>query len=440
MEIAVVGLSFVLFAFLIIWGIPIGFAMGVAGFLGLLLSKSPLIAISFSQQVVFASTYGYTLAIVPLFIFMGNLLGGTDIMPTLFNLLQRVFGRVRGGLAHIVILLSAIFGACSGSSVAACGVFTPITLPSMEKLGYKRSFSAGCIASSATVAVMIPPSITMVIYGIITETSIGPLLIAGIIPGILNTALYMLTVVALVTLKPELAPLKATREQIKAERLQPGQVVIALTSVGVVVLAVMGGIYSGLFTPSQAGAVGAFVAFLIYLARKTKLPTSRFGTIIGEVAAMTAVIFVILIGATLFARFLELSGFISIFVDFVRGLSLPSLGIYVLIVFIYLLLGQVFDPMSMLVLTLPVFFPLVTEIGFDPIWFGVIVVQLVEIGALTPPMGLNVFTVSAATKGLISPEEAFKGVMPFVITCLGMIALLTAFPAIALWLPSKMIP
>lgn len=414
-------------------GVPVGLSLGVSGFAGFYLILGWDGALSQIQNLPYAISAQYVFALIPLFVLMGNLAVTGGIAKDLYDAADKWIGHRPGGLYLTTIFGSTGFAAVCGSTVVNSTVFTRIALPEMMRLGYSKSMAGACVASVGTMSAMIPPSLAMVIYGIICEVSIGKLFVAGIIPGLLMMLVYVLLVRVMVQLRPELAP---TREK-KAEWRDR---IVALGTAWTVVFVfglIMGGIYLGVFSPSQAGAAGAAATLVLALARR-RLTIRNLWQDLEGAAVVTAMLFVIIIGGMLFSRMLLLSGFITGLVDLVSAFSLNPLVIVLLFTGMYILLGCMMDAVSMMVVTLPFVFPVASAVGINPIWFGIIVVQLVEIGMVTPPIGLNLFATVSAAQGNVSMTDLVRGITPFVLASFAVLAMLIAFPQIVLWLPDRM--
>ena len=419
-------------------GVPIGLAMLLGAFAGLSLILGTGHALVFLDQAVFWTPVSYTLATVPLFIFMGALVGATGIMEELYRAIRRLLGGIPGALAHATVTGAALFAAVSGSQLASAGLFTRISMPEMIAHGYSPAFTAGLIAAAATMAVMIPPSLTMIMYGILTETPIGQLFIAGIVPGIIDAVLLYAAITLVAWRRPDWLGGRGHRGAGPAQGIRGAAQPVASTLwLFSLVGLIMGGIYTGFFTPSQAGAIGASGALVMYVVRWRRA-TAGLWDVTRDTVLLSASLFIIIIGAILFSRLLTLSGLLSTTIEVIAELETPPWQILLLIIAVYVLLGQIFDAMSLAVLTLPAVFPIVTQLGYDPVWFGVIFVQMVEIGAMTPPLGLNVFTVAAASGGRVSVGRAFMGTLPLATLELLVLGLLIVFPQLVLWLPGTM--
>jgi tripartite ATP-independent transporter DctM subunit len=344
-------------------------------------------------------------------------------------------GALRGGLAMATVMSSAAFGAASGSTIVNAAVFTKMAMPEMARFGYDVRLNAGCIAAAGTLAALIPPSILMVVYAVITEQSIGKLLIAGVVPGILTAIIYCTGIYVLARVRPDLAPL-ADLKFTWADRFESLKGVY-----GIMILfsIVVGGIYGGYFPATYAGAVGAFGAFLIALARRKLTPGSLIG-VLKEAAVTTSVIFIIVVGGMLFARFLTYSGLVTTLSSFMIGLGAGKYSYLLCFVVLFTILGCFIEPIAIMVMTLPIMFPVMKEAGFDPIWLGVVSVKLAEIGVLTPPVGLNVFVVKSSSPIPVTLGQAFAGVTPFILLDFLSLGLYVIFPEMITWLPNLTAP
>ena len=422
---------------LILMRMPIGFAMGLVGVVGfaLLVDWGP--AIAMLGQNTFDAGFSYTLSVLPLFIVMGNLVTRAGISGELFQAAHAFLGHRRGGLAMASVAACGGFSAVCGSSLATAATMSKVAMPPMRRYGYADSLAAGSIAAGGTLGILIPPSVIMVIYGLLTQADIGKLFIAGILPGILGIALYIAAVAVATWLKPELGP--------PAERMPWPERLRALKGVsGMLVLfaVIMGGIYGGIFTPTEAAGIGAFVAFLMAWLRG-RLTGPVLLELLVDSARTTAMLFLVIIGALLFANFVTFAGFADALKDWVQGLNLPPMAVLLAIVAIYVVLGCVLESLSMILLTVPIFYPIVTDLNFgmDPelvlIWFAVIVVVVTEISLITPPVGMNVFVLRGVLRD-VPLSTIFRGVTPFLISDVIRLALLILFPSVSLLLPSLM--
>ena len=420
-----------LVGFLLVSGAHIGVALGLGGILGMYLTIGPFAAMAQLATVPFATTNSFTLAVIPLFILMGSLATQARLTTDLYAAAYNWMSRLPGGLAMTTTIASAAFGAASGSTIVNAAVFTKMAMPEMTKLGYDKRLSAGCIAASGTLAAMIPPSVLMVIYAIVTEQSVGLMLVAGLVPGILTAAIFLLGIYVMVKRRPEIAPMPdepvSRREKIRSLKNVWG-IVFLFTLV-------IGGIYGGFFVPTYAGAVGAFGAFLIVLLKRRAQRAVLSETFL-EAVLTSATIFLVIIGGMLFARFLTYTGLVNSVSDYMITLGLPAGAYLAGFALLFLILGMLIEPIAIMVMTLPVMYPVMMAVGYDPIWLGVIVIKMAEISLITPPVGLNVFVVRSASPVPIRLEEVFAGVFPFILMEGVVLLLLIAFPEIVTFLPS----
>jgi tripartite ATP-independent transporter DctM subunit len=411
---------------------PIGIAMllvGIVGFAALNGTQAALAALG-SYPYQYAAVYDF--AVIPLFVLMGNLGSVSGMARSLYVAAYSWIGHVRGGLAHATILGCAGFAAVSGSSVASAVTMGKVCLPEMRRYNYSHRLSTGVIAAGGTLGILIPPSTAFVIYGLLTEQSIGKLLLAGILPGLLLAAIFMTTVAIWMRFKPQYGPPGP-----RATWSERGWSLVGAGPMLFIVLVSIGGIYVGAFTPSEAAAVGAALAFAYALWRRS-LGNGNLSKILIETVNTTALVFLILIGALVFGPFLALSGLPEHIAQSLAGLNVPRVVILIMILAVYILLGTFLEGFSMLVLTLPIVFPIITALGYDPIWFGVVMVIVLEMGLIDPPVGINVFIV----KGLVPDvpmSEIFAGIVPFWFAMMVCIAILIMFPEIATFIPNRMI-
>jgi C4-dicarboxylate transporter, DctM subunit len=428
-DVALLGFA-VLFALLFL-GVPIAFGMGLVGLAGFaaLIGWAP--ALDSLGQLSVDSMKSYTLSVMPLFILMGNLINHARLSEDLYAASNAMIGHLRGGLAMATVLASGCVSAISGSSLATVATMSRIAMPSMRRFGYADSLAAGTIAAGGTLGILIPPSIIMVIYGNLTRTDIGKLFIAGVAPGLLAVALYMGTIALVTRRRPELGP--AGRRASAPERLR------ALGSVWAVLglfLLVLGGIYLGIFTPTEAAGIGAAGALTMALARRT-LTARSLVDILVESATMTGKLMILILGAELFSNFINAAGMPNAIAGFVSQGEWSPLGVIVALMAMYMLLGCLLDGLSIVLLTVPVVFPLIQQLGVDPIWFGILLVVVVEIGLITPPIGLNVFVMRSVLADVPS-ATIFRGVAPFIASDIVRLAILVSLPGVTLFLPSLM--
>ncbi|WP_372610637.1 TRAP transporter large permease [Aquicoccus sp.] len=434
---ALIGFGVVLA--LVLLRMPIAFAMGLVGLVGYWMETSWRGAISMVSRLIIDTSQDYGLSVVPLFILMGLFVNKGGISRELYAVSNAFLGHMRGGLAMATIVACGGFAAISGSSLATAATMSKVAMPEMRKFGYADSLSTASIAAGGTLGILIPPSVILVIYGILTETSIGKLFIAGIIPGALGILFYLVAVRITVARDPKAGPAGIRTDW--AGRMR------ALRGVWAVLLLfglVIGGLYGILdfwpiqltFSPTEAAGMGAMGAFLIALARGS-LSFSDIREVLSETTMTTASLFAVLIGAWIFSNFVNIAGLPESLRTMVSELGLSPWMVMAVILLIYILLGTVFESLSMLLLTVPIFFPLVTGLGFDPVWFGIVVVVVTEISLITPPVGLNVFVLKGVV-GDVTTGTIFRGVTPFWAMDIVRLALLLAVPGLVLYLPSMM--
>ena len=434
---SLIGFGIVLL--LVLLRIPIAFAMGLVGMVGLTYETSFRAAISMVGRLIIDTSQDYGLSVIPLFILMGLFVNKGGISRELYNVSNAFLGHFRGGLAMATILACGGFAAICGSSLATAATMSKVAMPEMRKFGYADSLSTASIAAGGTLGILIPPSVILVIYGLLTETSIGKLFVAGIIPGFLGILLYMVAVKITVMRNPEAGP-AGTRATWRERFNALGHVWAVLLLFGLVI----GGLYGALdfwpinlaFSPTEAAGMGAAGAFLIALARGG-ISWKGLSEVLQETALTTASLFAVLIGAWIFSNFVNLAGLPEALLAAVTAFDLGPWVVMGLILLIYIVLGCVFESMSMLLLTVPIFFPLVNSLGFDPVWFGIIVVVVTEISLITPPVGLNVFVLKSVV-GDVTTATIFKGVTPFWMMDIVRLILLLLFPTLVLFLPSQM--
>ena len=424
---AVIGIS-VLFILLMI-GVPVALALLMSGALGLYLVGGWQVLIGILGTTPASSVQNFEFVTVPLFILMANLIIASGVSDDMFRVARVWIGRVPGGLAHATALTGAAFGAISGSSTAAAATLSATSIPGMLKHGYSPKLATGVAAISGTLAMLIPPSVAMIIYALLAELSVGRMLIAGVLPGLLVTLTIVLTVAFLVWRNPKHAP--------RGESYTLKEKIVASKSAWTFVflfMMVTGIIYTGVATPTEASAFGAVGALILAIWRRTPpKELIRAGIV---TAQATCMIGFIILGALVFGYFLTLTQVTQTIIDTLVGSGIPHVGIIIMLVVIYLILGCFMDIVAMLILTVPVVHPLIVQLGYDPIWFAVITIVMGEIGMVTPPLGMNVFVVSKYTG--IPVGQVFQGSIPHVIAHFGAVALLIIFPDIVLWLPNTM--
>ncbi|MCX7857530.1 MAG: TRAP transporter large permease [Deltaproteobacteria bacterium] len=413
--------------------LPIGLSMllvGLCGFAYLTNVKATLAKLGMD---VFASASVHALSVIPLFVLMGLFLLHAGLGREIYSALNVWIGKFRGGLAMATVGACGVFGALSGSIIATVATFTAVALPEMRRYGYKDSFSTGCIAAGGGIDILIPPSTALVLYGLLTYESIGKLLIAGILPGILLIVLYICVIAIWIRIDPKVAPSTYDANISFLEKVKISSKIYPV--IGIFILS-MGGIYLGVFTPTEAAAVGAFASLVFSLVTK-KITGENFKNALNEAAVVTGMVFLILIGANMFGRFITVTNIPTRLSEFVLGLPVSPyvviLGIYVF----YIILGCFIDGLAIIALTVPIMHPLIIKLGFDPIWFGIVLIVMVSIGTLTPPVGICVYVTAGVAKD-VPLSTIFKGATPFWIAKIILALLLTLFPQIATYLPSLM--
>jgi C4-dicarboxylate transporter, DctM subunit len=428
-EIGICGVI-ALFVFMLL-GMPIGLTMGLIGFLGLTLISGVDGALIRLGLTAFSSTNSYLISLLPLFTLMGEFAFASGITRDAYDAGYKWIGHRPGGLAIATIGGCAAFAAVCGSSVATSATIGAAALPEMRRYKYNPSLATASVAAGGTLGILIPPSMGFVLYGLITEQSIGKLLVSGIFPGILLTVLFMMAVYLWTKYDPTAGP--------PGPRSSWPEKMAALKDVWAVLLLfiiVIGGIYSGIFNATEAAGVGTFCAFLIALGRR-KLTKENIMTSFRATLVTTGMIFLLIICAQIFSYFVAVSRLSSALAGFIGGLGLPPLGILIAVLILYILLGCIMEVFSAMLITMPIVFPLIVSLGFNPIWFGVITVIMLEMGLITPPVGMNVFVIAGMAQD-VPMYTIFKGVWPFVIAMALCIVILTAFPQIALFLPNHM--
>jgi tripartite ATP-independent transporter DctM subunit len=427
--VAVVG--FVALFALMLLRVPVGIAMGLVGLVGFGYLAGPEPALKLLAQSPIRTATSGEFAVIPMFLLMGALASSSGMSRELFRAANSFLGHLRGGLGIATIAACGGFAAICGSSVATAATFSSVAYPEMRRYGYPESFATGVVAAGGTLGIMIPPSTVLAIYGLITEQDIGKLFIAGIIPGLVAVGMYVVTINIIGVVRPDFLPRGARSSW--AER---GAAMRDIWAVALLFLFIIGGLYGGLFTVTEAAGAGAAGAFIIAIARR-RLTRKEFWRSCVETVRTTAAVFTILIGALLFGYFLTITQTPQKVTGFLTGLGLGKYGVLILIMLMYLLLGCIMDAMAMIILTIPIVFPVIKTLGFDPIWFGVIIVMTVELGLIHPPVGMNVFVIKSVVKD-VKISTIFYGVLPFVATDILRLAVLIAFPVLATFLPSHM--
>jgi C4-dicarboxylate transporter, DctM subunit len=431
LEIGFTGLAAVLV--LIALKVPIGLVLVIVSFCGIWAATNLNAAWGLVRAIPFQFIANWSFSAVPMFLLMGFVASHAGLTNGLFSAMRILLRRLPGGLACSTVGASALFAAASGSSVATAAAMSRIAVPEMLRAGYDKGLATGSVAAAGTLGSLIPPSILMVLYGIFTQTSIGALFMAGFIPGVLSALIYMAMIIVRARLNPSLCPPMTVEPR-------PGELKAALREVWplpTLILGVLGGIFTGVFTPTEAGAVGAGLAFAIAAARGTlTLQTARAA--LRDAASGTSVVFVIAMGASMFTSFMGLTGLPGVIAQAMLSVGSDPLTLILMIAVVYIVMGMFIDSIGLMLLTLPILIPLLGAADVNMIWFGIIVIKLLEIGLITPPVGLNVYVIASSLRGAVPLTTVFRGAMWFLAMDLVTLALLIAFPALVLWLPGLM--
>uniref|UniRef100_UPI003BAD22B7 TRAP transporter large permease n=1 Tax=Stappia sp. TaxID=1870903 RepID=UPI003BAD22B7 len=411
--------------------VPIGVAMGAVAIAGIYSMLGLMPAIGIAKAIPYEMIGDWNLSAVPMFLLMGYIASGAGLTSGLFAAARVFLNRVPGGLASASVASSALFASASGSSVATAAAFSRIAIPEMLKAGYAPSLAAGSVAAAGTLGSLIPPSVLLIVFGLMMDVSISTLFVAGLLPGLLSGAMFIALITIRAILNPSLAP-KHEEHYSLSEKLA---LIRDVWPLPVLIAGVLGGIFTGVFTATEAGAIGAFLAAVIAATRR-KLSGKVLGTALIDTALSTSAIFIIVVGAALFARFVALSTVPVWVTGHFEGYS--ALTVILLIGALYLVLGCFLESISIMLLTLPVLAPLLSHLGIDLIWFGILTVKLLEIGLVTPPVGMNVYVIRSSLGDTIPLGRIFAGVSWFIMADVITLALLIAFPAISLWLPAFM--
>ena len=428
---AVAVIGFLVLFGLMLLRVPVGMAMGLVGVTGYAYIAGPGPALKLIGQSSMRTVTDYTFGVIPMFMLMGAFVSVSGVSKELFRAANAFIGHMRGGLGVATVLACGGFAAICGSSVATAATFSSVAYPEMRRFGYPQSFSTGVIAAGGTLGAMLPPSTVLAVYAILTQQDIGKLFMAGIVPGLLAMLLYVITIMIIVRVRPDWLP--------RGEQKSWGDRLRGLKDVWaplVLFMFVIGGLYGGFFTPTEAGGVGASGAFLLGVLRG-KLDKAGVREALLSATRTAAAVFTVLIGALLFGYFLTITQVPQKLTEMLTGMGVGRYGVLAMIMVMYLVLGCLMDAMAMIILTVPIIYPVIVQLGFDPIWFGVIIVMTVELGLIHPPVGMNVFVIKSVVKD-VSFTTIFKGVIPFVITDLLRLVILISFPIIALWLPARM--
>jgi C4-dicarboxylate transporter DctM subunit len=424
-------IGFVALFALMMLRVPVGMAMGLVGVTGYSVLVGPGPALKLVGQTSLRTVTDYTFGVIPMFMLMGAFVSASGLSREMFKAADAFLGQLRGGLGIATVVACGGFAAICGSSVATAATFSAVAYPEMRRFGYPQSFSTGVIAAGGTRGAMLPPSTVLAVYAILTQQDIGKLFMAGVLPGLLAMAMYVVTIAVIVRVRPAFLPAgaaKSWRERVGALKLVWAPLLLFSF--------VIGGLYGGFFTPTEAGGVGATGAFLLGVLRR-RLDRVNTRQALLQATRTAAAVFTVLIGALLFGYFLTITQTPQKLTEFLTGLGVGRYGVLALIMLMYLVLGCLMDAMAMIILTVPIIFPVITALGFDPIWFGVIIVMTVELGLIHPPVGMNVFVIKSVVKD-VSFTTIFKGVLPFVATDIARLIILIALPIIALWLPHRM--
>ena len=424
-------LGFVALFVMLVLRVPIGIAMGLVGLGGFAAVTSLQPALNQLALAPIRTVTDQALTLIPMFVLMGSVAAATGMSRELYRAANAWIGHHRGGVAMSTVVACGGFSAICGSSVATAATMAKVALPEMKRFGYPDSLATGVVAAGGTLGILIPPSIVLAIYGVLTEQDIGKLFIAGILPGLLAIGLYIVAIRIVMALRGDTVPLQTRADWRERMASLRGMWAIAL-----LFLFIVGGIYGGVFTPSEAAAMGAMGAILIAAARRRLSLRQLFDCLV-ESIQVSAGIFLILIGAVLFGYFLTVTQVPQTIAATLVSWNLGPYGTLLLILGFLILLGMVLDAMAMIVLMVPILYPVVMALGFDPIWFGVVMVMTVELALITPPVGMNLFVISGLARG-VGLQKIYAGVLPFVLADLVRVGVILAFPAIALWLPSTM--
>jgi hypothetical protein len=428
---AVAVIGFVVLFVLMLLRVPVGMAMGLVGVVGYSYIAGTGPALKLIGQTSMRTVTDYTFGVIPMFMLMGAFVSVSGVSRELFRAANAFIGHLRGGLGVATVLACGGFAAICGSSVATAATFSAVAYPEMRRFGYPQSFATGVIAAGGTLGAMLPPSTVLAVYAILTQQDIGKLFMAGIVPGLLAMGMYVITIMLIVYFRPDWLPAgerKSLRERVSGLKDVWAPLVLFLF--------VIGGLYGGFFTPTEAGGVGASGAFLLGVMRG-KLDRAGIREALLSATRTSAAVFTVLIGALLFGYFLTITQTPQKLTEFLTSLGVGRYGVLAMIMVMYLVLGCLMDAMAMIILTVPIIYPVILQLGFDPIWFGIIIVMTVELGLIHPPVGMNVFVIKSVVKD-VSFMTIFKGVIPFVITDILRLIILIAFPIIALWLPSRL--
>ena len=429
MLITIIGLLVLLGSLFL--GLPIAWGMLLVGTLGFAFFTGMEAALIMAAQTSYDTAISYSFTVLPLFILMGNLVNASGLSKDLYKAAHAFIGHLRGGLAMATIVACGAFSALCGSSMATTAAMGRVAMPNMRKYNYDDRLATGSIAAGGTLGILIPPSVMMVVYGILTETDIGKLFAAGFLPGMVAMLMYLITVMIITAINPSLG--RPGEKASWRERFEATKGVMAIT---VLFIVIMGGIYGGVFTPTEAAGIGAAATFLLTLKRRGWQPR-MYLTVLIEAAQTTAIMFALVIGALVFTNFLSVAGLPNQLLSFIEGIDVSPIMVILIICAIYLVLGCFLETMSMVMLTVPIFYPIVASLGFDLVWFGVIVVVAAEISLITPPLGLNIFMIKNVMPD-VPLGTIIRGVAPFVMMDILRLLLLVFVPWIVLVIPNSM--
>ena len=432
MNLSTIGIIGIIVLIVLLYSkMPVGFAMGFLGLIGFSYVVNFDAGLNLLARDVWDVFSSYNLTVIPLFVFMGQIAFHAGISRRLYDSAYVLLGHRRGGLAMTTVGACAAFSAICGSTNATAATMATVALPEMKRYGYDMGLATGTVAAAGSLGILIPPSVIFIVYGILTEQSIGKLFAAGILPGILLCSLFLLTIHLRVLKNPSLAP-PGPKSNIREKFRSFAGILETLLLFALV----MGGIFFGIFTPTEAAAIGAFMTLLIAIIRR-QLYWKGFIQSLADTTKISCMIMVIVTGAVIFGHFMAITRIPYLLADYVSSLPLPPHAIIGVIIFVYLIGGCFMDALAMIMLTIPIFFPVVQKLGFDPIWFGVVIVLITEMGVITPPVGINVYVVYGVARD-VPLEKIFRGVFPMLISLLVCNLLLILFPQIALWLPGLM--
>jgi tripartite ATP-independent transporter DctM subunit len=425
-ELTLLGMGLMLF--LMALGLPIAFAMLISGGVGIIAIVGPKAALSMLGQLPISVTTNYDLSVAPMFILMGTFVSRAGLSHDLYDACHGFLGHRRGGLAMATVAACGGFAAVCGSSLATAATMAKVAMPSMRRYGYADSLAAGAIASGGTLGILIPPSVILVIYGIMTGTDVGKLFIAGILPGLFTIILYMMAISVVTRVNPGSGPrVDPIPMKERFRRLS------RVSAIGILFVFIIGGIYLGIFTPTEAGGVGAFGAFVFTLWRRI-LTVRVFFECLLETAHTSAMLFIVLVGAIIFSNFVNLAGLPTALSDFVAAKGMSPMGVIMSMILVFVVLGCFLESLSMVLLMVPIFFPIISGLGFNPVWFGIVVVMVTEFSFITPPVGLNLFVLKSTVED-IQMGAIYRGIIPFAVADAARIGAVILIPGIALFLP-----